>query len=187
MSGNSVEIARQRLKPRRGTSRQGVEQVLLRFPSFLAFATRRLDRLPPGSRLRKAVFRRALVTGVQALNRGRPERAFSVYHPTDSVLVVGERFLGLAMEEPRGREGRIDFQRAWNAEWGEFRFEIEEVIDFGDHRILVVGRIEGTGRASGAAFDGEWAAMLTFADGWIVKEEAFFDHAEALKAAGLSE
>jgi ketosteroid isomerase-like protein len=122
--------------------------------------------------------------GIAELNNGRPERAFAVYHPTDSVLAVGKRFLGLAMEEPRGREARIQFQRAWNAEWGEFRFEPDEVVDFGD-RLLIIGRIRGSGRASGAGFDGEWAALMTIKAGWIVKEEAFFDHAQALEAAGL--
>ena len=124
---------------------------------------------------------------MEALNRGEPQTAFSVYHPTDSELVVGERFLGLAMEGTRGRDARIRFQEAWNAEWGEFKFEPEELFDFSDNRALIIGRIRGSGRTSGAEFDGEWAALMTVADGWVVKEDVFFDHAEALEAAGLSE
>lgn len=90
------------------------------------------------------------------------------------------------MEGTRGRDGRIRFQEAWNAEWGEFRFEPEELVDFGGNRVLVIGRIKGSGRTSGATFDGEWAALMTFADGWVVREDVFFDHAAALEAAGLT-
>ena len=182
-----MEVVRQRLTVRESPpSRRFFEERLLRFPRLAAFAIRRVEHLPPRSRLRKALLRRGVQVGLAALSRGEPERVFSVYHPTDSELVVGERFAGLAIGGTRGREARIRFQQAWNAEWGEFRFDAEQLIDLGD-KCLVIGRISGSGRASGVRVDGDWAALLTVSDGWIIKEQAFFDHAEALTAAGLSE
>jgi ketosteroid isomerase-like protein len=187
MPERSPEIVRQRLDGSKSSGAPRLEERLFRFPRILVFLIGLGQHLPPGSRLRKLLLRRAVEAGLAALNRGEPEKAFSVYHPTDSKLIVGERFRGLAIGGTRGREARIRFQQAWNAEWGEFRFAPEELIDFGDRRGLVLGRIKGTGRSSGAGFDSEWAALFTVSGGWVVEEHAFWDRAEALEAAGLRE
>ncbi len=93
----------------------------------------------------------------------------------------------MGVEGTHGRDPRIRFQQRWIAEWGEFRFEPDEMLDLGDHRLLVVGHVKGAGISSGAAFEEEWAALLTLSAGWVIREDAFFDHAEALEAVGLSE
>jgi ketosteroid isomerase-like protein len=51
---------------------------------------------------------------------------------------------------------------------------------------LVLGRAQGEGASSGAAFDNEWGLLVTLADGFVVREEFFFDRGEALTAAGLA-
>jgi ketosteroid isomerase-like protein len=71
------------------------------------------------------------------------------------------------------------------AEFREFRFESEELVDLGDSRVLMVGRMKGIGRTSGAAVDHDWAALFTFAAGWVIREQVFLDRAEALEAAGV--
>jgi hypothetical protein len=45
----------------------------------------------------------------------------------------------------------------------------------------------GKGRTSGIDLNSNLSAICTVRDGWVVKVEYFFDHSEALKAAGLSE
>ena len=77
------------------------------------------------------------------------------------------------------------FQRTWTAQWGDVRFEPAEVTDLGD-RLLVLGRMKGSGLSSGGAFDREWANLTTFSAGRVIREQVFLDHGEALKAAGLS-
>ena len=52
---------------------------------------------------------------------------------------------------------------------------------------MVIGRFEGSGPSSGAGFDNEFAEIFTISAGRVIREQAFFDHAEALEAAGLSE
>ena len=186
MSRENVEIVRQRMSVRANARRRLVEERLLRFPRLVAFLARQALRLPLRSRLRRTLIRRVIQTGVQVLNRGEPEIAFGIYH-RDCELVLDRPFPGLP-QEAQGRDARIRFQQQWNAEWGEFWFEPEELISFGDNRsLLVLGRVKGTGRSSGAGTDGQWAALFTLKGGWIVKERAFFDHAQALSAAGLSE
>lgn len=63
----------------------------------------------------------------------------------------------------------------------------DELVDLGGGRLLVLGRAHGEGASSGAAFDNEWGLLVTLADGFVVREEFFFDRDEALTAAGLVE
>jgi len=54
---------------------------------------------------------------------------FALYHPDIEVIEPPEVIkLGL---DPlsRGRAGRIRVQRRWHAEWGELRFEPDEILD----------------------------------------------------------
>jgi ketosteroid isomerase-like protein len=87
----------------------------------------------------------------------------------------------------RGREARVDFQRRWRAAWGEFRFVPEELIDLGDGRALVAGRMKGRGLSSDAAVDSDWAYLATVSAGRVIREQVFLDRGEALDAVGLSE
>jgi ketosteroid isomerase-like protein len=86
----------------------------------------------------------------------------------------------------RGREERILVKRRWRSDWGEFRYEPDELLDLGD-RVLVLGRMIGTGPGSGATLDTEWAALITLSQGQIVREQVYFNRGEALEAAGLRE
>jgi hypothetical protein len=52
---------------------------------------------------------------------------------------------------------------------------------------VLLGRMRGTGRGSGAAFDSEVAYLLTLSGGRVVRERLFRSHEEALEAAGLRE
>jgi hypothetical protein len=45
----------------------------------------------------------------------------------------------------------------------------------------------GTGAGSGAAFNTEWADLLTLSHGQVVREQIYLNRGEALEAAGLPE
>jgi ketosteroid isomerase-like protein len=186
MSEENVEAVRQpiALKSR---SRRGLEErIYLRFPSVVAFVTRAVWRLPPRSRPRRAVLLRAAQSGLDGINRGDFEAAFVLYHP-DTELITPPNMVELGFDPVyRGREARFEFQRRWTAEWGEMRFEPEEMLDLGD-RLLFVGRVKGSGLSSGAGFESAWADLLTISAGRVIREQPFFDRGEALEAAGLSE
>ena len=186
MSRENVEIVRQPVVIGAQSRRRLEERLAVRFPAALALVSRLVLRLPPRSRLRQALIRRSVRSGFEALNRGDYELPFAFYDP-EGELITPPQLVGLGFDPLyHGRGQRIAFQRKWIAEWGEFRFEPKEIIDLGD-RVLLVGRIKGSGPSSGAAFDDQWANLLTVSAGRIVTERAFFDHAEALEAAGLSE
>jgi ketosteroid isomerase-like protein len=186
LSEQKVDVVRQPLTLSAHPRRRLEERLALQFPRALSLFVRAVWRLPPRSRLRQAYLRRAVQVGFEALNRDDVEAAFAIYHP-EVELELPKEFVGLGLDPPdRGREERVSFERRWNAEWGKLRYEFEEIIDLGD-RLLVIGRFEGSGPSSGAGFDNEFAEIFTISAGRVIREQAFFDHAEALEAAGLSE
>ena len=124
--------------------------------------------------------------GLEAANRKDLEASSALYHP-DIELIVDQQFVALGFDPVyRGREARISVQRRWVAEWGDFRYEPEELIDLGDGRVLVVGRMTGSGLSSGAGIDNDWAELFTLSAGRVVREHSFLDRDEALTAAGLA-
>jgi ketosteroid isomerase-like protein len=187
MSQELAEPVRQPLAVALHSRRRFDERVGVRFPGALGFLYRLVWRLPSHSRLRRAVFRRAVQLGVEAINRRDYAAAFASYDPHVE-LILDSRLVGLGFDRVyRGREERVRLQQRWFAEWGDFRFAPKELIDLGDRRIFVSGHIVGGGLSSGAAFDSDWAILLTASPGAkVIREDVFFDRDEALEAVGLS-
>ena len=70
--------------------------------------------------------------------------------------------------------------------WGtETRFEPSELIDLGDY-LVVLADAPIRAQGSGVALTLEFAYVLTVEDGRVSRYQEFHDHAEALKAVGLS-
>src|SRR5215203_3948794 len=187
MSGENVEVVRQPVAAAPHSRRRLEERLGLRFPGVLTLLNRLVWRLPPRSRLRQAVLRRAVKLGIDASNRGDFEAAFTLYDPQVE-LITEPRLIELGFDSTyRGREERVRFQHRWTAEWGDFRFAPDELVDLGDGRLFVSGRIVGSGLSSGAGFDSDWALLVTVYAGRVIREQFFFDRAGASKAVGLSE
>jgi ketosteroid isomerase-like protein len=143
-------------------------------------------RLPPHPWLRRKLVARFARLLFESFNRGDYESAFVLYHPQGETSFPSEFASVGFVSSTRGRAERVRAQRFWNSDWGEFRNEPVEVIDLGD-RVLLLARLVGSGRSSGAGFDRECAYLLTMSAGRAVHEQMFLDHAEALTAAGLKE
>jgi ketosteroid isomerase-like protein len=125
--------------------------------------------------------------GIDAYNRRDYEAAVLCYDP-DVEYITPVQVIPLGFDSTyRGRQARMDLQRKWIAEWGEFLFKPEELIDVGDGRLLVTGRMEGSGLSSGVVLDNDWAVLFTISAGQVTREQVFLDQTEALEAAGLSE
>jgi ketosteroid isomerase-like protein len=87
-----------------------------------------------------------ILAGYAAFNRGNFDQALEGM-PEDVEWVAPESFL-----EPgphRGPEGVRRFWEAWRESFETFTLEIEDVHDLGEH-LVVIARIHGTGRDSGA-------------------------------------
>ena len=55
------------------------------------------------------------------------------------------------------------------------------------HAVLLLGQLEGRGRGSGAAVDSPLGMAFDLRDGRISRIRGYLDHAEALRAVGLSD
>jgi ketosteroid isomerase-like protein len=86
----------------------------------------------------------------------------------------------------QGREGLERFAAAIGEVWEELQNTAEEFRDLGD-RVLVLGRLTGRGKGSGAQVDAPLAAIFDFRDDRIWRVRGYVDRAEGLRAAGLSE
>jgi limonene-1,2-epoxide hydrolase len=86
----------------------------------------------------------------------------------------------------RGREGVERFAADICENWEELQAHPEEFRDLGD-RVLVLGRMKGRGKGSGVPVDAPYAGILDFRGDRIWRHRVYFDRAEGLRAAGLSE
>ncbi len=171
----TLAIAGRRLEDRAAAS----------FPRLAMGFSRAVLSLPLRSRLRMRILVRFLEGATAAVNRGDYAAGFVLLGPGFVMEAPEETFY--LSDFPRrlsGREERVRLERRWRDEWAELRYEPAEVITSRD-QLLVIGNMHGTGLASGAVVDSEWADLFTFRGGWIVREQLFFDHAAALDAAGL--
>jgi ketosteroid isomerase-like protein len=65
--------------------------------------------------------------------------------------------------------------------------ELDDVIDCGDEVVVALTRQRGRGSASGASVELQYAQVITFREGKIVRSVVYTDRNQALEAAGLSE
>jgi ketosteroid isomerase-like protein len=85
-----------------------------------------------------------------------------------------------------GREGVERSAVDTRENWEELQNIADEFRDLGD-RVLVLGRLRGRGKASGAPVDQPYITVLDFRGDRICRGQVYFDRAEGLRAAGLSE
>jgi ketosteroid isomerase-like protein len=186
MLQQKVEIVRQpiRASERPRGRRRLEERFSLRFPGVRAAVNRVLLRLPTRSRIRRFLLRRTIRLAVEASTRGDYEAAFAHFHPDVELNPPADVVtLGSFPASLKGRRERIRFERRWRDDWGDFRYEPDELIDLKD-RVLVLGRMIGSGPSSGAASESEWADLVTLSQGQVIREQVFFSRIEAVKAAG---
>jgi ketosteroid isomerase-like protein len=84
-----------------------------------------------------------------------------------------------------GLDGLREAWRDWLAPWASYRSEIEEAVDLGDDRVLLL--LHDYGRREGSEHEvrGSVAAIWTVRDGKAARFDAYADRAEALRVAGL--
>ena len=88
--------------------------------------------------------------------------------------------------EFHGHEGVKASLREWVGTFDDYRYEIVDVIDVDDERVLVIGRQSGKGRGSGAPVASDNFTLWTLRGGRVVELSMFQHRDDALEAAGLS-
>jgi ketosteroid isomerase-like protein len=69
----------------------------------------------------------------------------------------------------------------------DIRYEVEEVADLGNERVLLLLRVLAHGQFSKIDVDYRFVPVFTFRDGQVVRMDRYGDRAEALEAVGMSE
>src|SRR5262245_50291486 len=87
----------------------------------------------------------------------------------------------------RGREAIWDFFVAGQEPWERGSFEVGEIIDAGNGKVVAEQTAEMRGKVSGAQVAWRYWHVMTFRQGKAARSEWFITRAEALEAAGLSE
>jgi ketosteroid isomerase-like protein len=87
----------------------------------------------------------------------------------------------------RGREGVRQRLEEWLESFGDYRYEIQRIIDCGGDEVLVEATEVGRGARSGAEVRSTSYELLTIRDGMIVRIREFYDEQDALEVAGLRE
>ena len=86
----------------------------------------------------------------------------------------------------RGEQGIRQMLADMDDVWEVLRPEAFDFLDVGD-RVVVSGRMTGTGKGSGATVAREFAGVWTVRDSRVVRWDLYQGRAEALEAAGLRE
>jgi ketosteroid isomerase-like protein len=89
-------------------------------------------------------------------------------------------------ETYRGREGIERYFGSLNNAWEKFHIFRDRFRDLGD-LVIMLGRLEGRGKGSGVPVDASLGMVFDFRGRTISRIRGYLDHAEALRAAGLSE
>ena len=126
---------------------------------------------------------------VEAYNAGGDAFAdFLADYMAEDVEIVPDESRFPEAKPFRGREEYRRYIAGNDQDWeGGGRAEIKEIFPVGDDRVVARTGWGGKGRASGIDLRASLSAVITVRDGQITKFEFFFDHGQALEAAGLSE
>jgi ketosteroid isomerase-like protein len=120
---------------------------------------------------------------IDAYNRRDVDLLFAELATPDLVWYPG-MVRALDGDRYRGREGVERFAEDTRDTWGELQNVAEEFRDLGD-RVLVLGRLMGRGRSSGAPVDQPYVSIFDFRGDRICRMQVYYDRAEGLRAAGL--
>jgi ketosteroid isomerase-like protein len=169
----------------RRDSRLTLEQRLAtRFPRLAAKGNELILRLPPTSRIRRALLWRIVRLGYEAQNATNRVNVDNL--TPDAVLIQPGAEVG-AEGVFHGPEGFVRGLQVMTETWDEFQAVPEELFDPGGDQIVVFARLRGRAHASGIPLDEPVAHVFTFRGGKLARLHVYEDRDEALKAVGLRE
>jgi SnoaL-like domain len=143
-----------------------------------------MRRMPPRSRLRRALLLRNVVRTYNAFNRQDLPVFLGMFDPD---VVYDLTHVAGWPERPtyRGPTGLAEMAHDWFETW-DFWFDLVEVRDLGGDRCLVMANNSLRGAGSGVPIESmPWFQVATARRGLCLRVDNFTDRAQALTAAGL--
>src|SRR5579859_1968713 len=86
-----------------------------------------------------------------------------------------------------GLSGMAEGWRGWVAAWDDYRAEADEYRELDGGRVLVLGRMGGRGKTSGASVETEFANVLEVRDGSVVALTLYSNRRHAFADLGVEE
>jgi ketosteroid isomerase-like protein len=132
------------------------------------------------------IMRRVFEEFLAGMERGDPGTLFD----SEAVADGFEFILAVPLEGRsvwRGREGFVEFMRAWTEDFEDWSVRVERWIDAGDDRVVALTHQSGTGKGSGVPVELNLGVVSELKDGRVVRMRNYLTHAEALEAVGLEE
>jgi ketosteroid isomerase-like protein len=114
-------------------------------------------------------------------------RGMSALVTPDFEAIGGDLSGGGITAGGRGIEGLWAAWRDWLRPWGTYWTEVDDFIDAGDERVVVLTRDHGRLRGSDSEVEAVGASVWTLREAKIVRIEFYLNRNEALKAVGLEE
>lgn len=144
-------------------------------------------RLP--TRIRTFLYRDAHRRVFTWFNRGDWELNTLAMDPDRFTVTSGDplRWQLPGRDTYRGVDGFLELQDAWMEVWGNLRLALDDVVDAGHSRVVVLFRQSGTAAASGVALEEPIAMINEFAGGRLVRQTYWRDQEGALRSVGLAE
>ncbi len=166
------------------TRRSLDDRLFVRWPrAWQAFA-RVVLLLPPRSRLRRALLRRAALSGWSAWSRGDLDLMLVRYAP-DYQSEFAPEFVTVGLSSSyRGHAGIREWTADLSEAWEQMELTPQEIVDAGD-RVVALGRFRSRGSGSGVELESPVGQAVWVERGLVARERVFFDWDEALAAAGL--
>jgi ketosteroid isomerase-like protein len=121
-------------------------------------------------------------TALEAFNREGIDAIADLVHPDFETTTPAS--LSVEPDTYRGPDGLRRWMDAWGDTMDAIRFEVDELVDAGDH-VVAVTRLVARSHTTGIELEQGVAMMWTLRDGRAAGMQAFATREEALRAAGL--
>jgi ketosteroid isomerase-like protein len=163
------------------------ERLALRAPWLSRRLFKLLLALPPRSSVRRRALKRVGKRAWEAFSRGDDELGLLFVDRDVEINNIGFEALGLA-ERYHGHPGALEFRRLWLAEWAgsQITHTPEALIDLGDRLVWRV-TLTARGATSGADVAQTMGFVHWWADGAIVRSDAYWKWPECVAALGLDD
>ena len=171
------------LDARLPTRRTLDERLFVRWPGAFAALGRVLGLLPPRSRLRRALLRRATLSGWAAWARGDLDLMLVRYAPDCHVEPLRELVAAGMPSSYHGHAGWREMAADWREAWERMDLFPQEIIDAGNP-VVILGRFHLRARGSGIEFDTPVGQVVWAERGLIVRDH-INNWDEALRVAGI--
>jgi ketosteroid isomerase-like protein len=126
----------------------------------------------------------AFKRAVAAYNRRDIDAFLEAFDPQVEWHSLTQVMFGGEQSVYRGHRGIREGVREMDEALVELQVEYSEIRDLGE-RIVVIGRVSGRGRASGAETESPINWVIEFRNSKVIRMRDYLDRAEALEAAGL--